>query len=53
MERQNQSKNQADVNAPERRAQEAKALPSPQEIRRQLGWGFLVPDQKVGAPRRP
>lgn len=52
MERQNQSKNQIDVNAPERRAQQARPLPSPQEIRRQLGWGLLMPDQKVSAPRR-
>lgn len=52
MERQNQSKNQIDVNSPERCAQEVKPLPSPQEIRRQLGWGLLILDQKDGAPRR-
>ena len=53
MECQNQSKNQIEVNTPKQRAQEAEPLPSPQEIRRQLGWGLLTLDQKVCAPSRP
>ncbi len=52
MERQSQAKNQIDVNTQQRRAQEAKLLLSQQEIRRQLGWGLLALDQKIGAPRR-
>jgi hypothetical protein len=51
MERQDLPKNQIDVIAPERRAQDIRALPSSQEIRRQLGWGLLMLEQKASVPR--
>lgn len=35
----------------ERRARDAKPPPTPEEIRRQLGWGLLLPDLKL-APSR-
>lgn len=36
----------------ERRARERKPPPSPEEIRRQLGWGMLMPaDIKMGTSR--
>ena len=31
----------------ERRSQEVKPPPTPEEIRRQLGWGLMAFDQKV------
>jgi len=34
-----------------RRARDPKPPPSPEEIRRQLGWGLLLPDMKL-APSR-
>lgn len=36
-----------------RRAHEAKPPPSPEEIRRQLGWGLLAVDAKIVIGRRP
>jgi len=35
----------------ERRSAAAKPPPPPEEIRRQLGWGMLVFEQKVGNGR--
>jgi hypothetical protein len=35
----------------ERRAREAAPPPTPEEIRRQLGWGRLLPDFKLAPPR--
>ena len=35
----------------ERRARDSKPPPTPEEIRRQLGWGLLLPDFKL-APTR-
>jgi hypothetical protein len=35
----------------ERRARDPKPPPTPEEIRRQLGWGLLLPDFKL-APTR-
>jgi hypothetical protein len=35
----------------ERRARDPKPPPTPEEIRRQLGWGLLLPDFKL-APSR-
>jgi hypothetical protein len=35
----------------ERRAQEVKPPPTPDEIRRQLGWGLTAFDRKVGNGR--
>jgi hypothetical protein len=36
----------------ERRVKEHKPPPTPEEIRRQLGWGMLLEDDdKAGAPR--
>jgi hypothetical protein len=34
-----------------RRARDSKPPPTPEEIRRQLGWGLLLPDFKL-APSR-
>lgn len=31
----------------ERRSHEVKPPPTPEEIRRQLGWGLLMSDQKM------
>lgn len=36
----------------ERRSQDAKPPPTPEEIRRQLGWGLLMFDQKMIAGGR-
>ena len=36
----------------ERRSHELKPPPSPEEIRRQLGWGLLIGDDKPGDPAR-
>lgn len=36
----------------ERRSHEGKPPPSPEEIRRQLGWGLLAVDPKLSTPRR-
>ncbi len=36
----------------ERRSHEAKPPPSPEEIRRQLGWGLLLCEAKMGAASR-
>lgn len=30
-----------------RRARDAKPPPTPEEIRRQLGWGLLLPEMKM------
>ena len=35
----------------ERRSSAARPPPTPEEIRRQLGWGMLVFEQKVGNGR--
>lgn len=35
----------------ERRSGEVKPPPTPEEIRRQLGWGLMAFDQKVGNGR--
>jgi hypothetical protein len=36
----------------ERRAKDPKPPPTPEEIRRQLGWGMLMDDEgKLGSPR--
>ncbi|HEU4373327.1 MAG TPA: hypothetical protein VFS02_07550 [Telluria sp.] len=35
----------------ERRARDPKPPPTPEEIRRQLGWGLMLPDFKL-APSR-
>jgi hypothetical protein len=35
----------------ERRSQEVKPPPSPEEIRRQLGWGLMMFDQKMESGR--
>jgi len=35
----------------ERRAQEIKPPPTPEEIRRQLGWGLMAFEQKIGNGR--
>lgn len=35
----------------ERRARDSRPPPTPEEIRRQLGWGLLLPDFKL-APTR-
>ena len=35
----------------ERRSREQKPPPSPEEIRRQLGWGLTSPDFKPSASR--
>ena len=35
----------------ERRTREAKPPPSPEEIRRQLGWGMTAPDFKPSLGR--
>jgi len=35
----------------ERRSQDAKPPPTPEEIRRQLGWGLMAFEQKVGNGR--
>ncbi|WP_202414364.1 hypothetical protein [Duganella flavida] len=35
----------------ERRSQEVKPPPTPDEIRRQLGWGLMAFDQKVSSNR--
>ena len=35
----------------ERRKREAKPPPSPEEIRRLLGWGMLIPEFKLGDTR--
>lgn len=35
----------------ERRARDTKPPPTPEEIRRQLGWGLMLPDFKL-APSR-
>lgn len=32
----------------ERRSQDTKPPPTPEEIRRQLGWGLLAMDSKTG-----
>ncbi|HEV7815730.1 MAG TPA: hypothetical protein VGP06_11610 [Janthinobacterium sp.] len=37
----------------ERRSQDSKPPPTPEEIRRQLGWGLLMFDQKMATTRRP
>jgi len=36
----------------ERRSQEVKPPPSPEEIRRQLGWGLMMFDQKMESASR-
>jgi len=36
----------------ERRSQDAKPPPTPEEIRRQLGWGLLAFDQKMAGATR-
>lgn len=36
----------------ERRSQEIKPPPTPEEIRRQLGWGLLMVDQKMANATR-
>jgi hypothetical protein len=36
----------------ERRSQEVKPPPSPEEIRRQLGWGLMMFDQKMESSSR-
>lgn len=37
----------------ERRSQDSKPPPTPEEIRRQLGWGLQMFDQKMASsPRR-
>jgi hypothetical protein len=36
----------------ERRSQEVKPPPTPEEIRRQLGWGLLMSDQKMNVGGR-
>lgn len=35
----------------ERRAHEVKPPPTPDEIRRQLGWGLMAFEQKIGNGR--
>jgi len=36
----------------ERRARDSAPPPTPEEIRRQLGWGFLTPaDREMGSSR--
>jgi hypothetical protein len=35
----------------ERRAHEVKPPPTPEEIRRQLGWGLMALDQKISNSR--
>lgn len=35
----------------ERRAHDVKPPPTPEEIRRQLGWGLMAFEQKVGNGR--
>lgn len=36
----------------ERRSKDTKPPPTPEEIRRQLGWGMLMPsDDRIGASR--
>ncbi|MGB9989321.1 hypothetical protein [Pseudoduganella rhizocola] len=35
----------------ERRSQEVKPPPTPEEIRRQLGWGLMMFEQKIGNGR--
>ena len=35
----------------ERRKSESKPPPSPEEIRRQLGWGMLIPEFKLSDSR--
>lgn len=37
----------------ERRTREAKPPPSPEEIRRELGWGLLSPETKWPNSPRP
>ena len=36
----------------ERRSHESKPPPSPEEIRRQLGWGLLLQERKASNPGR-
>jgi hypothetical protein len=36
----------------ERRTHDAKPPPTPEEIRRQLGWGMMLFEPKVGNGRR-
>ena len=36
----------------ERRSQEVKPPPSPEEIRRQLGWGLMMFDEKMASASR-
>jgi hypothetical protein len=35
----------------ERRARDTRPPPTPEEIRRQLGWGLLLPDFKLATSR--